>query len=121
VLYIDVAKVDRDVTHVVMVIHVRSMVQNVCSKCFICSRYMLQVFYLDAAKVDLDVAYICILQAYGSSVFMCFLCMFASISSGCCICLLWFSNAFQTLFRKCFRRLFQMFHLSSFVYCNCCI
>jgi hypothetical protein len=94
VLYIDVVKVDRDVTHVVMAIHIRSMVQSICSKCFICSRHMLQVFYLDVAKVDLDVVYTCMLQAYGSSIFMCFIRMFASVSSGCCICLQWFSKAF---------------------------
>jgi hypothetical protein len=52
VLYIDVAKVDQDVAHVVMAIHV-------CSKYFICSRRMLQVFYLDVAKIDLYFAYTC--------------------------------------------------------------
>ena len=66
-LYIDIPKVDRDVAHVVMAMHV-------CSKCFICSRRMLQVFYL-------DVAYTCMLQAYVSSVFRCFIGMFASVSS----------------------------------------
>jgi hypothetical protein len=30
-------------------------VANVCSKCFICFRCMLQLFYLSIAKVDLDV------------------------------------------------------------------
>jgi len=56
---------------------------------------MLQVFYLDVAKVDLDVAYTCMLQAYVSSVLSCFICMFISVSSECCICLQWFSNVFQ--------------------------
>jgi hypothetical protein len=56
---------------------------------------MLQVFYLDVAKVDLDVAYTCILQAYVSSVFRCFIRMFASVSSGCFICLQLFLNVFQ--------------------------
>jgi hypothetical protein len=60
-VYIDVAKVDWDVAHVVMAI---TYVSSVCSKCFTCSRRMLQVFYLDVAKVDLDVAYTCMLQAY---------------------------------------------------------
>jgi hypothetical protein len=78
VLYIDVAKVDRDIAHVVMVIHV-------CFKCFICSRRLLQVFYLNVAKVVLDVVYTCMLQAYVS--FRCFIHMFASILSGCYICL----------------------------------
>jgi hypothetical protein len=58
--HIDVAKVDQDIAHV--------------AKCFICFRYMLQMFYLDVAKVVLDVAYICMLQAYVSSVsYICFI------------------------------------------------
>jgi hypothetical protein len=88
-LYIDVAKVDQD-ADVVMAIHVCFKY----SKCFICSRRMLQVFYLDIAKVDLDVAYTCMLQAYVSSVFRCFIRMFASVSYGYYICLQWFSNHF---------------------------
>jgi hypothetical protein len=56
VLYIGVIKVDRNVTHIVMTIHV-------CFRCFICSRRMLQVFCLDVVKIDLDVAYTCMLQA----------------------------------------------------------
>jgi hypothetical protein len=31
---------------------------NLYFKCFICFRYMLQVFYLDVVKVDLDVEYV---------------------------------------------------------------
>jgi hypothetical protein len=50
-LYIDVAKVDRDVAHVVRVIHV----------CFICSSECCKCVYLDVAKVDLNVAYTCML------------------------------------------------------------
>jgi hypothetical protein len=73
---------------------------------------MLQVFYLDVAKVDLDVAYAYMLQTYVSSVFRCFIRMFASVLSGCCICVQWFSNFFRC-FRKCFRCLFQVFYLSS--------
>ena len=61
VLYIDVAKVYRDVAHIVVAI--LSYVSSVCSKCFICSRQMLQVFCMDVAKVDLDVAYTCMLRA----------------------------------------------------------
>ena len=56
---------------------------------------MLQVFCLDVAKVNLDVAYTCMLQAYDSSVFRCFIRMFASVSSGFCIFLQWFSNVLQ--------------------------
>jgi hypothetical protein len=81
VLYIDVAKVDRDVAHVVMTIHV----------CFECMFqmfhlfHMLQLFYLNVTKVDLDVAYTCMLQAYVSSVPGVFIRTLASVSSGCCI------------------------------------
>ena len=64
---------------------------------------MLQVFYLDVAKVDLDVAYICMLQAYVSSGPGVFIRMFASVSSGCCICLQWFLSVFRH-----FPQVFQM-------------
>jgi hypothetical protein len=93
VLYIDVAIVDRDVAHVVMVIH---YVSSECYKYFICSRQMLQVFYLDIAKVDLDVAYTCMLQVYVSSVLRCFIHMFGSVSSG-----YWMLCMFAIVF-KCF-------------------
>jgi hypothetical protein len=86
VLYINVAKVDCDVAYV----------SSACPKCFICFRRMLQVFCLDVAEVDLYVAYICIMQAYVSRVFRCFIRMFASVSYRCCICLQWFLNVFQT-------------------------
>ena len=86
VFYIDVAKIHRDVAMVF---------SSVRPKCFICFRRMLQVFHLYVAKVDLDVAYTCMLQAYVSSVLSCFICMFISVSSECCICLQWFSNVFQ--------------------------
>jgi hypothetical protein len=74
------------------------MRRSVCFKCFICSRRILQMICLDVAKVDLDVAYTCMLQEYVSSVFRCFIRMFASVSSGCCICLQWFSNVFHVFF-----------------------
>ena len=62
----DVAKVDRDVAYVAMVVHV--CFASICSQCFICFSdvcskcvyltvayvlqiYMLQVFYLDVAYV----------------------------------------------------------------------
>jgi hypothetical protein len=45
-----------------------------------------------------NVAYICVLQAYVSSVFRCFIRMFTSVSSGCCICMQWFSNVFLGVF-----------------------
>jgi hypothetical protein len=97
VLYLDVAKVDRDVAHVVMAIHV-------CFKCmfqmFICSKRMLQVFYLAVTKADLDVVYTCMLQAYVSSVFRCFIRMFA-----CVLMLHMFAMVFKMFFR-CFHKYF---------------
>jgi hypothetical protein len=115
VLYIDVAKVDRDVAHVVMAIHV----------CFKCMFQMFDLFQTNVAsvlseccKVDMNVAYTCILQIYVSSVFM-YVCLQVFHLDVACVC-----NGFQMFsghFCKCFRRLFQVFHLSSFVCCNCCI
>jgi hypothetical protein len=52
---------------------------------------------LNVAKVYQGVGYTCMLQAYVSSVFRCFIRVFASVSSRCCICLQWFSNVFQVL------------------------
>jgi hypothetical protein len=54
---IDIAKVDQNVEHVAMTIHIF----------FKCLRCMFQVFLLDAAKVDLNVAYTFMLQSYVSS------------------------------------------------------
>jgi hypothetical protein len=100
-------KVDRDVSHVAMAMHVcfKSMFQmfRICCKCF----------NLDVAKVDLDVAYICMLQTYVSSVLYTY-----------CKCFIWMLHMFVmvfTCFCKCFGHMFQVFHLSSFVCCNCCI
>jgi hypothetical protein len=102
VMYIDVAKVDRDVEHVVMVIHVcfkyvfqMLSVSDECYKCFIwmlhmqaCYKHMFQVFsgvsYVRLRVFHLDIAYV-------------------------------------RRFRKYFISLFQVYHLSSFVCCNCCM
>jgi hypothetical protein len=56
VFYIDVAKLNQNVTHVTMTIHIclKCMFQ-----CFIYFRRMLQVFHLDIAKLNQDFAYIC--------------------------------------------------------------
>jgi hypothetical protein len=86
VLYIDVAKVDRNVTHVIIAI-------NVCFKCMF--QMNATSVYLDVVKVDLHVVSTCMLQAYVRSVFRCFIRMLASVSFGCYICLQWFSNVFQ--------------------------
>jgi hypothetical protein len=84
----DVAKVDRDVAYVVIVVHVcckslfpmfhlffRRMLQVCLSGCYICFTYMLQMFYL-------DVAYVC----NGFQVF--FMC-FASVSDACFKCFIY--------------------------------
>ena len=86
-------------------------VSSVCSKYFIYSKLMLQVFYLDIAKVDADVAYTCMLQAYVSSVS--YVCLQVFHQDVVYVC-----NGFQMFFRrfcKWFRRLFQVFHLSFFM------
>jgi hypothetical protein len=71
-----------------------SSVPDECCKCFC----------LNDAKVDLHVPYTCLLQAYVSSVFRCFIHMLASVLSGCCIYLHWFLNVFQA-----FSQVFQTF------------
>ena len=93
----DVAKIDRDVAYVAMVVHVcckrlfpifylffRRMLQVCLFGCCICFTHMLQMFYLDVAYVY---------------------------------------NGFQVFSGVCefFRRMFQVFHLSSDVYRKCCI
>jgi hypothetical protein len=114
VFYIDVAKVDRDVAHVAVVI---TYVSSVCSKCFIYFRRMLRVFYLDVANVDLDLyiyasvssVFIRRLQVFSSGsysvcngytrVFKFFL-VFSSVSDECC------------KYFSCFGHMLQMFHLN---------
>jgi hypothetical protein len=71
---------------------------------YVCCKY----FHLDVTKVDLDIAYTCMLQAYFSNGFRCF----ASVLSGCSIYLQWFQVFFRC-FCKCFKRMFQVFYLSS--------
>jgi hypothetical protein len=88
----DVAKVDHDIAYVAMAIR--------CSKCIICFfRCCCMCVYLDVAYVShmlqvfyLDVVYV---SAMVSSVFRCFC--------------------------KCFRYMFEVFHLPLDVCCNCCI
>ena len=66
-MYIDVAKVDQDIAHVVIAIHIcfKVYVPNVSSVPDICCT----LFYLNVSKVDLDVAYTYMLQVY---IFKCF-------------------------------------------------
>jgi hypothetical protein len=80
-----VAKVDQDVVYVAMVVHVCCKLMFQCFICFsdVCYKY----FYLDVAYV----------------------------SHICCKCFIWmllmFYNGFEVFF-KCFRCMFQVFHLS---------
>jgi hypothetical protein len=96
----DVAKVDRNVAHVaIMVVH-------------ICCKLLLPMFYLFfpdicCKYVYLDVSY---------------------VSHICCKCFSWMlrmfyngSQVFFMCFCKCFRCIFQMFDLPSNVCCKCCI
>jgi hypothetical protein len=90
VFQMDVAKVDRDVAHVVVVIHVR------CKHLF----QMVHMFF----------------QMYVACVFL-WLHMFhtyvAIVLCGCCIYFaMTFSSVFMCFF-KCFGLIFQVFHLSS--------
>jgi hypothetical protein len=76
------------------------MLQAYVLNVLICYRRMLQVL--------VDVAYACMLQTYVSSVFRCLIRMLASVSSGYCIYLQWFSNFFRR-FRKCLNACFKCF------------
>jgi hypothetical protein len=99
VLYIDVAKVDWDVAHVLMAIHM----------CFKCMLQMLHLFQTYVASVS----YTCMLQAYVSSVL--------GVSYICCKCFIWMLQMFAMVF-KCFHvfsQVFQMFvsSVSSIFFC----
>jgi hypothetical protein len=83
-------------------------VSSICSKCFIIRR-MLQVFLSRCCKSRSG----CCIYKHVASVFFKWFEVFhtfvASVSSGC---LQWFLSVFRC-FCKCFRCMFQMFHLSS--------
>ena len=59
-----------------------------------------------------------VFRMYVASVFISMLHMFhtyvVSVLSACCVCLQWFSSVFRC-FCKCFRRMFQVFHLLWYV------
>jgi uncharacterized membrane protein len=95
------------------------------------------VFHTDIAKVDRDVANGCthMLQASTPMFHLFFRCMLQACLSRCCIYLTHIlqlfcldvahvCNGFQVFFRgfhKCFRHMFQVFHLPSDICCKCCI
>jgi hypothetical protein len=81
VLHNDVAKIDRDITHVAM--GYTRMCSSVYSKCFICFKRMLQVLHLDVVKLDRDVVYIyAIFQVFSYICRKCFILMFAHVCNG---------------------------------------
>jgi hypothetical protein len=98
------------------------------------------VFYTEVAKVDRGVAYVamvctCMLYVSVPNVYLFFTRMMQVCLSGCCICFIYmckffiwmlrmFCNGFQAfsgVFCKCFKRMFQVFHLSYVVCFKCCI
>jgi hypothetical protein len=81
---------------------------------------------MNVAKVGQDVAYVAI------AIHVCCKCVYldvAYVSHICCKCFIWmlhmfsngFSSVFSDVFCKCFRFMFQVFHLSSDIYCECFI
>jgi hypothetical protein len=102
-LYINIAKVDRDVVHVVMAIHV----------CFKCMFQMFHLFQTNVASVSSGCYKSrsgCCKSKSGCCIYMhvasiCFNC-FQVFLSGCCICLQWFQMLFRR-FHKWFRHLFS--------------
>jgi len=103
VFHMDVAKVDRDVTYIVVVARV-------------CCRRLFPMFHL-------------FFHTYDASVFIWMLYMFhtyvASVLYVCCVCLQLFSSVFrcflQVFFCKCFRRTFASVSTISDVCCMCFI
>jgi hypothetical protein len=107
VLYINIVKVDLNVTHIIIAIHV-------------CFKYMFKIFHLFQTNVInvLSECYKSISRcyiAYVSSILRCFIRILASVTSGYCICLQWFLNVFRVFS--------QVFHTCLFfsLRCNCYI
>jgi hypothetical protein len=97
VLYIDVAKVDRDVAHIVMLIHV-------------CFKYMFQMFHLFQINVT-RVLSGCSKSKSGCCIYMhvasiCFKC-FQVFHTYVCKFFRCFIRMFVSVFCKCFRCLFS--------------
>ena len=104
-LFLDVCCILIWILHMFSHICCNSMFQNVSSVLVFCCSKCLNV--ASCKCVYLDVAYIFIHITYD-----------AIVLSWCCVCLQWFQVFFR-YFCKCFRRIFQMFHLFSAVCCNC--
>jgi hypothetical protein len=104
---------------------------------FICFREMLQLFHTDVAKVDQDIVYVIMVIHVcckcSSKMFhlcfwtYCYKCVYLDVtyvSHIYCKCfyldMAYVCNGFQVFFMyfyKCFRSMFQVFHLSSDVLC----
>jgi hypothetical protein len=108
VLYIDVAKVDRDVAHVVMAIYV-------CFKCMFQMFHRFQTYIASVlSRCCKTRSGCCILQAYVSSVFMFSYICLQVFYLDACICL--------QCFFKCFKAFSQVFYtlvssISSLFFC----
>jgi hypothetical protein len=106
--YIDVAKVDQDIAHVAMTIHV----------CFKCIFLMFHTYIASVVSVCFIYIYACCKRMF--QVFRVFHTYVASVSSKCCICLQWLHTCFQIFSGvcKCFRHMLQVFHLNIAYVCN---
>jgi hypothetical protein len=95
----DVTNVDQDVSYVAMVVHVCKRLFTMFHLCF--SDVCCECVYLDVAYVFTHM----LQMFYLNVVHVCD----------------WFQVCFQVFFYKCFKSMFQVFHLSSDVCCKCCI
>jgi hypothetical protein len=99
---------------------------------------MFQVFHTNVAKVDRGCCNGCtrMLQVFVPNILfvlsnICCKCVYldaayvslicCNLLSGFCVCLQWFSSVFRCFFCKCFKSMFQVFHLSLDICSNCCI
>jgi hypothetical protein len=109
-LYVDVAKVDRDVAHGVMAIHV-------CFKC------ISKMFYLFQMNVAIGLfgccksGSRCYIYMYVASI--CFK-YFQVFHTYICKCFIWMLHMFAMVF-KCFLGAFASVSCALFLCCNCCI
>ena len=108
-LYVDIAQVYRDIAHVVIAIHL-------CFKCMFQMFHMFQTYVVSVLSECCKIRSGCCIYMLAASI--CFK-VFSSVSYVCLqvfhLDVAYVCNGFQNIFRhfrKCFRRLFQVFHLS---------
>ena len=121
VFHMNVAKIDRDVVYVAMVVHVcykllfptfhlffRHILQVCLSRCCICFTYMLQVFYR------------CCVCVYNG--FQVFLDTFASVSDICFKCFICLQTYIANVIFECFKvhRVLHMLRRDSLGVAPCC-